>query len=41
MGKLKAKQDTIDMLTRTIQTRLVDGSVDRAQGNSRLDVYEV
>ena len=43
IGKLKAKQDTIDMLNRTIQTRLIEGSSPNAKIDltNRIDVYEV
>lgn len=41
IGKLKEKQETIDILNKTIQTRLVEASANKFTASNRMDVYEV
>jgi hypothetical protein len=41
IGKLQTKQETLDILNRTIQTRLVEASRTKLASSQRLDVYEL
>ena len=41
IGRLKSKQETIDLLNKTIQTRLVDSHSPKITTSNRFDVYDL